>query len=67
MNDRVKKIIKEVERRLRWKREKSVSVDFYVTRKEEEILSRWYIIERDFQDRVNFKKRTKGRAVLLKM
>ena len=58
--DRLMVILDEIERRLRWKRNKTtvgITVPFYVTSKEEKILSNVYTITREPQDRINFKRR----------
>jgi len=58
--DRLMLIVDEVEKQLRWKRNKTtvgITVPFYVTTKEEEILSNVYTITREPQDRINFKRR----------
>ena len=63
--DRLMAIVKEIEKRLGWKRDKSTTVDFYVTTEEEEILSNVYIITREPQDSTNFERR-KGLQVFIK-
>lgn len=63
--DRLTAIVKEVEKRFRWKRDTSTTVDFYVTPQEEEILSNVYIITREPQEHINFKRR-KGLKAFIK-
>ena len=63
--DRLTAIVKEIEKRLGWKRDKSTTVDFYVTTGEEEVLSNVYIITREPQDSTNFERR-KGLQVFIK-
>ena len=63
--DRLTAIVKEIEKRLGWKRDKSTTVDFYVTPQEEEILSKAYIVTREPQEHINFKRR-KGLKAFIK-
>ena len=66
--DRLVLIVNEVEKRFRWKRDKTtvgITVPFYVTIKEEEVLSNAYIIIRRSHDRIDFKKR-KGLEAFVK-
>lgn len=66
--DRLALIVDEVERRLKWKRDKTtvgITIPFYVTKQEIETLSCVYIIARDPFERTNFKRR-KGRKPFIK-
>ncbi len=63
--DRLTAIVKEIEKRLGWKRDKSTTVDFYVTTEEEETLSKAYIVTREPQEHINFKRR-KGLKAFIK-
>ena len=55
--DRLIDIVTKIEERLRWKRDNTVLLSFYVTEQEIVKLSGIYIIKREPQDRISFKRR----------
>jgi hypothetical protein len=62
--ERLVEIVKEVEKQLRWKRNHTVTVSFYITNEEEVILSRVYRITREPMDYITFERRKGYRAFI---